>query len=73
MAVPEQPEATPMPEWLLDILVCPADRGSLNLDSQTLICVVCGRRYPVRDGIPVMIPEDADQNVSSELSAILGP
>ena len=46
---------------LLAILVCPACRGRVKaLDGQQGIeCEGCGRVYPVRDGIPVMIVEEA--------------
>ncbi len=57
--------ATPLvdPE-LLEILACPAcdERPPVRLDESTarLVCTVCGRRYPVRDGIPVMLVEEAE-------------
>lgn len=44
--------------WLMEILVCPADRAALRQDGDALVCLRCGRRYPVRDGIPVMIADD---------------
>lgn len=46
--------------WLMEILVCPVDRTALRQDSHVLVCQRCGRRYPVRDGIPVMIPDDVE-------------
>ncbi len=47
---------------LLEILACPADKGDLVYDeeNQRLICQKCGRRYPVRDGIPVMLIDEAE-------------
>ena len=45
---------------LLDILVCPADRQALRLEGQRLVCVSCGRRYPIVDDIPVMLIEEAE-------------
>jgi uncharacterized protein YbaR (Trm112 family) len=47
---------------LLEILACPAcdTRPKVNLENDKLVCVECGRRYPVRDGIPVMLVEDAE-------------
>ncbi len=47
---------------LAEILVCPADHGALDEDESAsrLVCTVCGRRYPVRDGIPVMLIEEAE-------------
>jgi SAM-dependent methyltransferase len=38
--------------------VCPKCRGDLTLDTPTLICRQCASRYPVIDGIPVLIDED---------------
>jgi len=46
---------------LLEIMQCPADGGSLSeqRDPDSLLCDDCGRRYPVRDGIPVMLIDEA--------------
>jgi uncharacterized protein YbaR (Trm112 family) len=46
---------------LLAILVCPVTRGPLrwNPETQELISEAAGLAYPVRDGVPVMIPEEA--------------
>jgi uncharacterized protein len=51
-----------MDKKLLDILACPAceDRPSVRLEGEELVCDKCGRRYPVRDGIPVMLVEEAE-------------
>lgn len=49
---------------LLDILICPAcgDGSSVAPDAagEALVCDRCGRRYPVRDGIPVMLVDEAE-------------
>lgn len=47
---------------LAAILVCPVDKAALGEDvaAQRLVCTLCGRRYPVRDGIPVMLVEQAE-------------
>ncbi len=47
---------------LAEILVCPVDKASLTEDTEALRleCTQCGRRYPVRDGIPVMLVEEAE-------------
>ena len=47
---------------LLEILVCPVDKAALDEDEAglALVCQSCGRRYPVRDGIPVMLVEEAE-------------
>ena len=46
---------------LLEILACPACKTAVKLDGERLICTQCGRRYPIRDGIPVMLVEEAEQ------------
>lgn len=45
---------------LLKILVCPADKAPLELVGDRLVCTQCRRRYPIRDGIPVMLVDEAD-------------
>jgi len=44
------------------VLVCPADQGSLaeDVEASQLVCGTCGRKYPVRDGIPIMLIEGAE-------------
>lgn len=44
---------------LLSILVCPVDKQALRQDAATLVCTACGRVYPIEDGIPNMLVEDA--------------
>ncbi|MEO9600217.1 Trm112 family protein [Parasphingorhabdus sp.] len=46
---------------LLDILVCPITRTQLihDVDAQELISEAAGLAYPIRDGIPVMLVEEA--------------
>ena len=48
---------------LLEILVCPNDRGDIDYleDEQVIVCRTCGYRYPVRDGIPVMLIDEAEK------------
>ena len=45
---------------LLELLACPACRAALRLDAERLACTTCGRRYPIRDGIPVLLVEEAE-------------
>jgi uncharacterized protein len=54
----------PVDKQLLEILVCPADHGPLTEEGDRLACGRCRRRYPVRDGIPVMLIEEAEQPAS---------
>jgi len=46
---------------LLEILVCPLTKGTLIYDreKQELISRGAGLAYPIRDGIPIMLPEEA--------------
>jgi len=46
---------------LLEILVCPVTKGPLIYDRarQELISKKAGLAYPIRDGIPVMLPDEA--------------
>jgi uncharacterized protein len=59
-ALPERPENTVDPK-LLEILVCPLTKGPLEFDSssQELISRSAKLAYPIRDGIPIMLPEEA--------------
>jgi uncharacterized protein YbaR (Trm112 family) len=59
-ATPERPENTVDPK-LLEILVCPVTKGPLEFDSvkQELISRSAKLGYPIRDGIPIMLPEEA--------------
>lgn len=46
---------------LLEILACPACKEAVRLEQDKLVCVKCGNRYPIREGIPVMLIEEAEQ------------
>jgi uncharacterized protein YbaR (Trm112 family) len=48
--------AAAMESWVIELLACPVDRGAVRLDEGVLVCDLCGRRYPVRSGIPRMLP-----------------
>ncbi len=50
---------------LLELVRCPDDLSQLVEDGETLRCSSCGRRYPVRDGIPILIVEEAEGGESS--------
>ncbi len=50
----------PALEKWADALVCPACMGELRAEECSVVCVGCGRRYPVVDGIPVLIVEKAE-------------
>jgi hypothetical protein len=56
----ERPANTVDPK-LLEILVCPLTKGPLHYDAekQELISRSAKLAYPIRDGIPIMLPEEA--------------
>lgn len=51
---------------LLDILACPKCKAAVKLEGERLICqnAQCGLRYPIRDGIPVMLIDEAEKPTS---------
>lgn len=65
--------AVTLDEQLLEILACPSeDHAPLTVgtpsdpDADALTCTVCGREYPVRDGIPVLLLDEARKPSASE-------
>lgn len=57
---------------LLEILVCPQTKGALRYDMAAgeLISINARLAYPIRDGVPIMLPEEARQ-ISDEEAARL--
>ncbi|MGH6902875.1 MAG: Trm112 family protein, partial [Geminicoccaceae bacterium] len=57
----DQPEPDPVDPKLLDLLVCPLTKGPLRYDRerQELISEQAGLAYPIRDGIPIMLVDEA--------------
>ena len=51
----------PLDPRLLEVLVCPLTKGPLEYDRAAgeLISRTAGLAYPIRDGIPIMLPEEA--------------
>lgn len=49
----------PLDPELVKILRCPLTRSALTLEGDTLVAERGGLRYPVRDGIPVLLVEEA--------------
>ncbi|TLU74347.1 Trm112 family protein [Lichenicoccus roseus] len=58
-ATPARP--TPVDPRLLEILVCPVTKTELTYDRDAgeLISRKAGLAYPIRDGIPIMLPDEA--------------
>ncbi|MBI3171145.1 MAG: Trm112 family protein [Hydrocarboniphaga effusa] len=61
-----------MDKRLLDILVCPVTKAPLvwDADKQELLCKASRLAYPVRDGIPVMLEEEARTLSDEELAKL---
>lgn len=68
---------------LMDILRCPEDKGTLELDVReeaedgevlegTLTCTECGHEYPIEDGIPNLLPPDLQEEIEEELEETAG-
>jgi uncharacterized protein YbaR (Trm112 family) len=55
------PEPSRIDPRLLEILVCPRTKTTLEYDAQNqeLISRAAKLAYPIRDGIPIMLPEEA--------------
>lgn len=68
--------ASPVDPKLLDILVCPLTKSSLRYDRQRqeLVSEQAGLAYPIRDGIPIMLVDEArtlgeDEAIPDEVKA----
>lgn len=61
-----------MDKRLLDILVCPVTKGPLTWDEsrQELLCAASRLAYPVRDGVPVMLEEEARALTDDEIARL---
>lgn len=61
-----------MKKKLLDILVCPQSKGPLVWDkeAQELLCYESKLAYPVRDGIPVLLADEARKLNEDELNTM---
>ena len=58
---PVAPNAQAPDKELLEMLVCPVTRTPLRYDAEAheLVSEVAKLAYPIRDGIPIMLPEEA--------------
>jgi len=63
-----------MDKKLLEILVCPVTKGRLIYDKQgqELLSKSAGLAYPIRDGIPVMLEDEARQLSQEEIEKLNG-
>jgi uncharacterized protein YbaR (Trm112 family) len=48
---------------LLDILACPACKKDIELQGEKIVCTNpdCGLKFPVRNGIPIMLIDEAEK------------
>jgi len=48
---------------LLEILACPACKSKVSIKNEQILCMNsnCGLKFPIRDGIPVMLIEEAEK------------
>lgn len=65
MTAPEGPTVDPR---LLEVLVCPMSRGPLRYDRerQELVSVQARLAYPVRDGVPILLADEAREMGADE-------
>ena len=61
MSETEASKSVPVDPRLLEILVCPLTKTTLVYDREhnELISKAAGLAYPIRDGIPIMLPDEA--------------
>jgi len=46
---------------LLEMLACPSCKGDVRLEDERIVCTKCSLRYPIKDGIPVMLIDEAEK------------
>lgn len=66
----EQSSSPPIDQRLLSILVCPLTKGSLIYDRENneLISCEAALAYPVKEGIPIMLVDEARQLTDDEVN-----
>lgn len=55
MILVDTPHQDTLSDVLVEVLVCPKDHADLRLVGSELVCVECGTRYPIEDGVPNML------------------
>lgn len=65
-------EAVQISPKLLEVLVCPQTRGTLhyNRERQELLSVKARLAYPIRDGVPIMLIDEARALTEKELASL---
>ena len=49
---------------LKNILACPSCKGKVNIEDNKITCNVCGLRYTIKDDIPIMLIDEAEQTLA---------
>jgi uncharacterized protein YbaR (Trm112 family) len=60
MSDEKKPETEPLDARLMEILACPACKEPVTQEGDRIVCGGCGKRYPIRDGIPIMLIDEAE-------------
>ena len=68
MSEPAPPPASEIDPRLLEVLVCPVTHGRLDYDRARgeLVSRTARLAYPIRDGVPIMLPEEARELAEGE-------
>lgn len=68
--LPDEVRASVIDPRLLAILICPISRGPLRLDveRQELVSVQARLAFPIREGIPILLAEEARELSDNDLS-----
>lgn len=45
---------------LIEIMACPACKGDVYEKDNKIVCKSCGRKYPIKDDIPIMLIDEAE-------------
>jgi uncharacterized protein len=53
------PEQQKVDEKLLEILACPVCKEPVRQDGDFIVCDKCHKKYPIREGIPVMLVSES--------------
>ncbi len=72
MSEPQAENQKPVDPKLLQILVCPQTKGPLVYDrsKSELLSKKAGLAYPIRDGVPIMLTDEARQLTDAELNGL---
>jgi uncharacterized protein YbaR (Trm112 family) len=67
-ASPESPQKSACPDWLVERIRCLFCHSPVEVksDASGVRCVACGRVYPIRDGILVLMAEEAVEEGRAE-------